>query len=42
MLRDKGISAAVAGYHYSANKLTIHFIKKMKTKTDEVSRSVQQ
>jgi hypothetical protein len=42
MLRDKEISAAAAGYHYSANKLTTHFIKKMKTKTVEVSTPVQQ
>jgi hypothetical protein len=41
MLRDKEISAAATGYHYSANKLTIHFIKKM-TKKEEMSRPVQQ
>jgi hypothetical protein len=42
MLRDKEISAAAAGYHYDANKLTIHSINKMKTKTEEVSNPVQQ
>jgi len=42
MLRDKQISAPAAEYHYSANKLTIRLIKTMKTKTEEVSRPVQQ